>query len=74
MLPLLTAPSRALLKQTLNKPAHDKTNTMTCAPNEDSDQPGHPPSLIEVFAVRMKKAWFLSYLLIAQRRLRSDWY
>ena len=32
-----------------------------CAPNEDSDQPGHPPSLIRVFAVRMKKAWVLSY-------------
>ena len=26
-----------------------------CAPSEDSDQPGHPPSLIRVFAVRMKK-------------------
>ena len=25
-----------------------------CAPSEDSDQPGHPPSLIRVFAVRMK--------------------
>ena len=23
-----------------------------CAPSEDSDQPGHPPSLIKVFAVR----------------------
>ena len=23
---------------------------MTCAPSEDSDQPGHPPSLIRVFA------------------------
>ena len=23
-----------------------------CAPREDSDQPGHPPSLIRVFAVR----------------------
>ena len=30
-----------------------------CAPSEDSDQPGHPPSLIRVFAVRMKKAWVL---------------
>ena len=44
-----------------------------CAPSEDSDQPGHPPSLIRVFAVRMKKAWFLSYPLSAQRRLWSDW-
>ena len=33
----------------------------------------HPPSLIRVFAVRMKKAWVLSYPLSAQRRLWSDW-
>ena len=44
-----------------------------CAPSEDSDQPGHPPSLIRVFAVRMKKACVLSYLLSTQRRLWSDW-
>ena len=44
-----------------------------CAPSEDSDQPGHSPSLIRVFAVRMKKAWVLSYPLSAQRRLWSDW-
>ena len=44
-----------------------------CAPSEDSDQPGHPPSLIRTFAVRMKKAWVLSYPLSAQRRLWSDW-
>ena len=44
-----------------------------CAPSEDSDQPGHPPSLIRVFAVRMKKAWVLIYPLSAQRRLWSDW-
>ena len=36
------------------EPPHDKTNKMTCAPSEDSDQPGHPPSLIRVFAVRSK--------------------
>ena len=44
-----------------------------CAPSEDSDQPGHPPSLIRVFAVRMKKTRVLSYPLSAQRRLWSDW-
>ena len=44
-----------------------------CAPSEDSDQPGHPPSLTRIFAVRMKKAWVLSYPLSAQRRLWSDW-
>ena len=41
------------------EPQHDKTNKKTCAPRDDSDQPGHPPSLIRVFAVRMKKAWVL---------------
>ena len=46
---------------------------MACAPNEDSDQPGHPPSLIRVFTVRVTKAWVLSYPLSAQRRLWSDW-
>ena len=33
-------------------PPHDKTNKMTFVPSEDSDQPGHLPSLIRVFAVR----------------------
>ena len=36
---------------------------MTCAPSEDSDQPGHLPGLIRVFAILMKKAWVLSYPL-----------
>ena len=40
-----------------HEPPHDKTNKMTYAPSENSDQPGHPPSLIRVFAVSMKKAW-----------------
>ena len=44
-----------------------------CAPSEDSDQPGHPPSLIRVLAVCMKEAWVLNYSLSTQRRLWSDW-
>ena len=44
-----------------------------CAASENSDQPWHPPSLIRVFAVRMKKAWALGYPLSAQWRLWSDW-
>ena len=47
----------------------DKTNKMACAPREDSAQTRHPPSLIRVFAVRMKKVWVLSYPLSSQRRL-----
>ena len=35
------------------EPPHDKTNKMTCAPNEDSDQPGHQPRLIWIFAGRI---------------------
>ena len=27
---------------------NDKTNKMICAPSKDSDQPGHPPSLISL--------------------------
>ena len=44
-----------------------------CAPSEDSDQPGCPPSLIRVLAFRMKKPRVLSYPLSTQRRLWSDW-
>ena len=46
---------------------------MTCAPSEDSGQPGHPPSLIRVFAVHMKKAWVLCYPLSAHRSLWANW-
>ena len=42
-----------------------------CAPNEDSDPPGHLPSLIRVFAVRMKILWVLSYPLSTQQTLIS---
>ena len=48
------------------EPPHYKTNKMTCASSEDSDQPGHQPSLIRVFTVHMKKHWVLSYPLSAQ--------
>ena len=53
--------------------SHDMTNQQNeRAFSEDSGQLGHPPSLIRVFAVRMKKAWALNYPLSAQRRLWSD--
>ena len=47
---LLCSSSRCLGKWF--EPPHDKTNKITCAPSEDSDEPGHPPSLIRVFTVR----------------------
>ena len=59
--------------QQIYEPPLDKTNNMACAPSEDSDQPGHSPSLIRFFTVRMKKAWVLRYPMSTQRRLWSDW-
>ena len=35
----------------LNEPPRDKNNNVAVR-SEDSDQPGHPPRLIRVFAVR----------------------
>ena len=57
----------------LYEPARDKTKKTACAPSEDSDQPGHSPSLIRVFAVRIMKVWVLSDPLSAQQRLWSYW-
>ena len=40
-----------LLKKTKSESRHEKNKKITSAPSENSDQPGHPPSLIRVFAV-----------------------
>ena len=37
-------PFKVRLRNDRNELLHHKTNKMTCAPSEDSDQPGHPPS------------------------------
>ena len=49
------------------EPPHDKTNKMTFVPSEDSDQPGHPPSLIRVFAVRSVGSLELNFASGEQR-------
>ena len=43
-----------------------------CAPSEDSDQPGHPPSLIRDFAVRTVGSKGPKLSSFGQRRLWSD--
>ena len=53
-------------------PKHKKTYHLTCASNEESNQPAHPCSLIRVFVVRMKKLWILDYTKCAQWRFWSD--
>ena len=40
----------------------ESTYLLTCASNEDSDQPPHLHSLVRVFVVRMKKHCILRYL------------
>ena len=50
----------------------DKTNKMT-APSEDYDQPGHPPSLSRVFAVRAMGYRGPKPSSCGQWRLWSDW-
>ena len=44
-----------------------------CAPSEDSDQPGHPPSLIRVFAVCLMGSQGPKLSSCRQGRLWSDW-
>ena len=50
-------------------PPHNKTNKMTYAPSEDSDQPGNPPSLIRVFAMCSKGSKGPNLSSRGQRRL-----
>ena len=64
MYTILPAWSKGYMSRLMTKPTK-----MACAPSEDSDQSGHPPSLIRVFAVRKKETWVLSYPLSAQWRL-----
>ena len=49
--------------------SHDMTKQTKWVCAQRRLRSGHSPSLIRVFAVRMEKAWVLSYLLSAQRRL-----
>ena len=45
-------PTKESFLLNLCEPHHDKTNKVACAPSKDTGQPGHPPSLIRVFALR----------------------
>ena len=40
--------SRTLHAFSTYEPEHDKTNKMTYVPSADSEQPGHPPTLISI--------------------------
>ena len=63
-----------MFQTSLFEPPHDKTNTMACAPSEDSDQPGHPPSLTRVFAVRsMGSKSYQSLIRVFDVRMKTHW-
>ena len=64
---------KTMLSIYLYEPQHDKTNKMTWAPSEDSDQPGHPPGLIRAFTVHSKNSQGPKVSSCGQRRLWSDW-
>ena len=55
-----------------SEPRHDSINKVSVCPAKTQISLGIRP-VWSVFAVRMKKPWFLSYPLSAQRRLWSDW-
>ena len=61
------------LFQSIIEQKHDKTNKMSCVPSEDSDQPGHPSSLIIVFAVLSMGSQGPKASTSGQRRLWLDW-
>ena len=53
----------------IHKPQRDKTYRLIGAPNDDSNQPAHPRSLIRAFVVRVKKCCIRNYSKCTQRRL-----
>ena len=54
--------------------SHDMTKlTKWLCASEDSDQPGHPPSLIRDFAVHLMGSWGPKLSPCGQWRLWSDW-
>ena len=59
-----------MLKQ--NEPPYDKTNKMTCAPSEDSDQAGHPtgrmPRLVWVSA--RSTGHFIGFVVLRLKYVR----
>ena len=62
-----------VLLMSLHELPHDKTNIMTLAPSNDSDQLGHLVSLIRVFAVHSVGSWGPKVSSCGQRRPWSDW-
>ena len=56
---------------TISKPVNGKTNRSILAGSYDSDQTGRVPSLVRVFAVRVKELFDLSHIVNAEQKLSS---
>ena len=50
---------------------HDNTNNVAYVPSKDSNQPGHPSSLVRVFAVRLRDSLGCKLPPFRQRRFSS---
>ena len=56
-----------------NESPYDKTNKMTCAPSEDSDQPGHPPSLISLLSPSRNIGPLTIYWVHREHCVQTGW-
>ena len=50
----------------------ENTYLLTCAPNKNSNQPGHPRSLVRAFVIRMKKLCIFGCPKYVRWRFWSD--
>ena len=71
------APARRKVKvksipSALANMSHQQNQQNECVPSEDSDQHGHPPSLIKIFAVRSMGSYRLKVSSCGQRRLSDQ--
>ena len=58
----LWAGATGTVKKNINEPEQNKANKITCAPSEDSEQPGYPPSLIRASLCDLRTAKDLTLL------------
>ena len=57
----------------VNKPEHDTANKMTPAHDEDTDQPGNPPSQISLRCALNEEPWILGFFMRAMKTDQIGW-
>ena len=70
----ISVPHLPEISGAISESPHDKPNKLTCVPSEDSDQPGHPPSLIRLCCPYEERLGpYLHIKRSAKTLLRLDW-